>query len=78
MDPKKMAVMILAKPKRGDDDEHDEGGDEPSMPPLEDVMSDFLAAVEAKDTAAMAKAFRAAKACADDYQDSDEDDADAA
>lgn len=69
MKPKDLAVMLLSK-KKPDAEESD--GEEPSMPPLEEVMSEFIDAVKAGDAAAAAKAFKAAKACSDDEPDEDD------
>lgn len=63
---KDIAIAILGKPKgmSGGDEDEDE-----KMPPLEDVMGDFISAIKSGDAKAAAKAFRAAKACADDYSE---------
>lgn len=68
-DPKDIAVAILGKPKGGGDSE---GDDNSKMPPLEEVMGEFISAVKSGDAKAAARAFRAAKACSDDYGDDDE------
>jgi hypothetical protein len=71
-DPKSIAIMLLGKKKAAEEPEPDDG-EEPSMPPLEDVMQEFLDATKAGDTKAMAKAFRGAMACAEDYSDDEEE-----
>lgn len=71
-DPKSVAVMLLEK-KHKAESEGDEATEEPTMPPLEEVMGDFISAVKSGDAAGAAKAFRAAKACADDYSDDEEE-----
>ncbi len=77
MDPKKVALLVLSKKSKAEDTASDDEGGEPKMPPLEDVMGDFIAAVNGGDAKAAAKAFRAAQACASDYDDT-EDGGDAA
>lgn len=68
-DAKDIAVAILGKPKGESSDDDSEA----KMPPLEEVMSELIDAVKSGDAKAAAKAFRAAKACSDDYSDDDSD-----
>lgn len=70
--------MLLGKNKPGGDDGEGDSGEEPGMPPLEDVMRELIDAVKADDPKAAAKAFRGAMACADgDEDEPDEDDTEA-
>jgi hypothetical protein len=59
--PKSLALLAMMRPaKRGPMAGPPGGEDEPPGGTIESAMGDFLAAVEAKDTVAMADAFRAA------------------
>jgi len=67
-DSKKIAIGILSKPEEGNEEEG-----EAKMPPLEEVMQEFIDAVTGGDAKAAAKAFRGAMACSseDEYEDED-------
>jgi hypothetical protein len=73
MKAKGVALMLLKQKQDKEAGTSDEGS-EPTMPPLEEVMGEFIDAVKAGDKAAAAKAFRAAKACSEDEPDEDTED----
>lgn len=73
-DAKDIAVAILGKPKGDSEGDDDEG--EAKMPPLEDVMGDFLSASKSGDMKAMAKSFHAAHEVCMRMMDHGDDDTD--
>lgn len=73
MKPKSIAVMLLEKKHKADTGDDEDGAEEPSMPPLEEVMREFIDAVKSDDARGAAKAFRGALACSEGYDDSEDD-----
>lgn len=69
--PKGLAVMLLSKHK-ADEGGDDMEGDEPEMPPGEEVAQEFLDAVKAGDAKAVWHAFRGMQACDEHAEDSEE------
>jgi hypothetical protein len=75
MKAKGTALMLLKK-KHDEEAGGSDEGEEPSMPPLEEVAGDLIAAVKADDKAGVAKALRAAQACMSDEPEDDTEDTD--
>lgn len=70
---KGVAVMILRKEKAGgEDDSPDSADNDLSMPSMREVAQELIDAVMDHDAKGVAKALRAAYACASDEPDEDD------